>query len=80
MNTGYAVAKEFALIEDRPPTINSIVKQGRVTWRVGAVMLTGGERYYMLVDVKHPNCVALLPWFDIEPWAKRWTTKTAANS
>lgn len=52
-----------------PLPLNTLVVRGGQKWRVGAVMLTGGERYYQLVSVTDDNDVALLPWFEVEPWA-----------
>lgn len=52
-----------------PLPLSTIVVRGSHKWRVGAVMITGGERYYQLVAVGDTSDVALLPWFDVEPWA-----------
>lgn len=37
-----------------------------VVWKVGAVMLTSGERYYMLID-EH-GCVGLMPGIEVDNW------------
>lgn len=44
-----------------PLSLGTVVKP---YGKVGAVMFTGGERYYMLTD-KH-GTVSLMPWFTIE--------------
>jgi hypothetical protein len=42
---------------------DSRVRYGDRWWRVGAVGVTGGERYYWLV---RRGEVAMLPWFVVE--------------
>lgn len=46
-----------------PYAIDSDVRYGGSTWKVAAVMFTGGERYYFLT---RDNCTAMLPWFSVE--------------
>jgi hypothetical protein len=41
---------------------------GGKRWRVGAVGMTGGERYYWLLD--RTGSVAMVPGFMVGPWAK----------
>lgn len=54
-----------------PLPLETIIARPRgEKWRVGAVMLTGGERYYQLINTQDEKDVALLPWFEVEPWAE----------
>jgi hypothetical protein len=49
-----------------PLQIGSEIKYSSQLWTVGAVYLTGGERYYFLIADKQ---VAFIPAFIIEPTA-----------
>lgn len=46
--------------------LDSNIKFQNCVWKVGAILLTGGERYYMLVNCKDNKDIAMIPAFMLE--------------
>jgi len=49
-----------------PVPLNATVDDGMFRWRVSAVMLIEGERYYLLVDRDNPNLCARMDGAHVE--------------
>lgn len=63
-----------------PLTLGTIVKAPDGTlWEIGAVMLTGGERYYMLVAKSILGFTAMWPAAMVESLHDRATPPTPEN-